>query len=109
MSPSADPCDTDIEGENGRTHRRPPRRARWLPPNRPLGAALVGLALCAAGCGGSKPPGAAGGSSASRVLGQFEAYASCMRSHGISDFPDPTASPGGGVSFQINDGPGSDL
>ena len=32
-----------------------------------------------------------------------------MRSHGIPDFPDPTTSPGGGVSFQINGGPGSDL
>jgi hypothetical protein len=32
-----------------------------------------------------------------------------MRNHGIPDFPDPTTSPGGGVSFQINGGPGSDL
>jgi hypothetical protein len=30
-----------------------------------------------------------------------------MRSHGIRDFPDPM--PGGGVAFQINAGPGSDL
>jgi hypothetical protein len=32
-----------------------------------------------------------------------------MRAHGISDFPDPTASPGGGAAIQINGGPGSDL
>ena len=32
-----------------------------------------------------------------------------MRGHGIPDFPDPTTSPGGGISFQINGGPGSDL
>jgi hypothetical protein len=32
-----------------------------------------------------------------------------MRSHGLSDFPDPTTSPGGGVAFQIDGGPGSDL
>jgi hypothetical protein len=32
-----------------------------------------------------------------------------MRSHGISDFPDPTTSPGGGVGIQIHGGPGSDL
>ena len=43
------------------------------------------------------------------MLAKFEAYAICMRSHGIPDFPDPTTSPGGGVSFQINGGPGSDL
>ncbi|HMK97352.1 MAG TPA: hypothetical protein VK425_07370 [Acidimicrobiales bacterium] len=32
-----------------------------------------------------------------------------MRSHSISDFPDPVTSPGGGVAFQFNGGPGSDL
>jgi hypothetical protein len=32
-----------------------------------------------------------------------------MRSHGISDFPDPTTSPGGRVAIQLNGGPGSDL
>jgi hypothetical protein len=37
------------------------------------------------------------------------AYSRCMRSHGVSDFPDPTAVSGGGVAFQINGGPGSDL
>jgi hypothetical protein len=72
-------------------------------------AALIALAVLAAGCGGSKPPDAAGGSGSSSVLAKFEAYATCMRSHGIPDFPDPTSSPGGGVSFQINGGPGSDL
>ncbi len=35
--------------------------------------------------------------------------ACCMRSHGVSDFPDPTPSQGGGVAFQITGGPGSDL
>jgi hypothetical protein len=32
-----------------------------------------------------------------------------MRSHGISDFPDPTASPGGGAAINVHGGPGSDL
>jgi hypothetical protein len=32
-----------------------------------------------------------------------------MRSHGVSDFPDPTASPGGGVAISLRGGPGSDL
>src|SRR5579863_1798051 len=70
---------------------------------------LALLVLLAAGCGGSKSPGAAGGGSPSLVMAKFEAYATCMRSHGIPDFPDATTSPGGGVSFQINGGPGSDL
>ena len=42
-------------------------------------------------------------------MAQGAAYARCMRSHGVPDFPDPTASPGGGVVFQVNGGPGSDL
>jgi hypothetical protein len=70
-------------------------------------AALLVLAILTAGCGGPKSPDAAGGSSS--VLAKFEAYATCMRNHGIADFPDPTSSPGGGVAFQINGGPGSDL
>lgn len=89
---------------------RVPRRPSAERPLRPWAAALAALVLLlvAAGCGGPKPPAAAGGGSSS-ALAQFEAYATCMRSHGIPDFPDPTSIPGGGVSFQINGGPGSDL
>jgi hypothetical protein len=66
----------------------------------------LGLAVLAAGCGGSKAPDVAGsGSSKAQAL----AYSRCMRSHGVSDFPDPTTPAGGGVAFQINGGPGSDL
>ena len=73
-------------------------------------AALLGLAVVAAGCGGGSPsPGSSGGGGPSSVLARFDAYASCMRRHGIQDFPDPTTSPGGGVAFQIDGGPGSDL
>jgi hypothetical protein len=77
-------------------------------------AALAGLALMAAGCGRSNSSGAAGGGSgaggsSAGELAKFDAYARCMRSHGISDFPDPTTSPGGGVGIQVNGGPGSDL
>ncbi len=73
--------------------------------------ALLSLLVLAAGCGGSKPPGAQSGgrNTASDVLARFEAYSKCMRSHDIPDFPDPTASPGGGVGIQIDGGPGSDL
>lgn len=38
------------------------------------------------------------------------AYTNCMRSHGISDFPDPVVGPNGqGGGFRISGGPGSDL
>jgi hypothetical protein len=70
------------------------------------GAAVLAVAALAAGCGGSPSP---GGGSSSGMLARFVAYARCMRDHGIRDFPDPTTSPGGGVSFQLDGGPGTDL
>jgi hypothetical protein len=33
----------------------------------------------------------------------------CMRSHGITDFPDPQSGPGGRISMKINGSPSSDL
>jgi hypothetical protein len=36
-------------------------------------------------------------------------FARCMRSHGISDFPDPVTGRGNGVGFQLNGGSSSDL
>jgi hypothetical protein len=80
-----------------------PRSIEWLA----VIAAVLALAGLAAGCGGSNKPGAAGSTGGS--FAQFVAYARCMRSHGIPDFPDPSTSPRGGVAFQINAGPGSDL
>jgi hypothetical protein len=83
-------------------------------------AALLGLAVLAAGCGGSNGPGVpsagsnksnharAASASSGGVAAQFLAFSRCMRSHGFSDFPDPTTS-GGGVGIQLNRGPGSDL
>ena len=117
MTHTADQQENEMRGGRYRPVGRGP--LQWSRPQLrwtlTLSAALVGLVLIAAGCGGSKSPGAAGGTagtsagSSSGVLAEFEAYASCMRSHGIHDFPDPTTSPGGGVAFQINGGPGSDL
>jgi len=108
---------------------QPSRHGRRYPPLQrktvALTATLVGLALVLGACGsGPKPPGVAGigpttttnaGSSgapqASSILPAMMAYARCMRAHGISDFPDPTAGSGGqGGGFQIRaNGPGSDL
>ena len=93
---------------------------RWLPIRRTAAtiAALLGLAVLAAGCGGSNAPGVPGAgshnsnhtraSSSHGAIAQSLAYARCMRSHGISDFPDPTTT-GGGISISQHGGPGSDL
>jgi hypothetical protein len=59
-------------------------------------AALVGIALLTAACGGSTSTGAGGSSSAgASTLHQEElAVAHCMRSHGVPNFPDPPANGG---------------
>jgi hypothetical protein len=75
---------------------------------------LVAVALLVAGCGGSKkadatpPPTASGGSGSgggqSKSSEQLVKYAQCMRSHGLSDFPDPV---NGQLSLRVTKG--SDL
>jgi hypothetical protein len=89
-------------------------------------AAVVGVVMLACGCGGSSGPGVAGGglsgtgrgaishrsvssSSSGEVMPEALAYARCMRAHGVPDFPDPIATAGGGVAFQVTGGPGSEL
>lgn len=62
-----------------------------IPPLVPVSMALVAVLLLLSGCGGSAAPPAsatAGGSAASFGHG-FIAFASCMRSHGLSGYPDP--------------------
>jgi hypothetical protein len=44
-----------------------------------------------------------------KFLKQALAFSACMRAHGVPAFPDPTTSPGGGVSLQIHASPGSSL
>jgi hypothetical protein len=88
-------------------------RRRPLPATRIRTVApLLALVVLVVGCGGSRSPGhqpSASGASSSQLMARSLAYARCMRNHGVGDFPDPTASPGGGVTFQFNGGPGSDL
>jgi hypothetical protein len=61
-------------------------------------AALVIAALAIAGCGSSGKAAAAAGSNG---YSQFLKFSVCMRSHGVTDFPDPQPGSGGGVSIQI--------
>jgi len=88
---------------------RGPAKPRRLPIKLTAAlAALLGLAVLSASCGGSNGPSMAGSSSGG-LAAQFLAYARCMRSHGLLDFPDPTNS-GGGVGIILpKSGPGSDL
>jgi len=91
-----------------------------------LAAAVVsaaGLALLAAACSSSSkvadvdsssaggPVKAPAGTTAEQVRLQDEylRFARCMRSHGVSDFPDPITGSGGHPGFRLQGGSRSDL
>jgi hypothetical protein len=84
----------------------------------PAGVLLIGIAMFASACASSSPsPGvaangassaapttsnsASGGSAVQKAL----AYASCMRSHGVTNFPDPNSK----GTFQITSGQGINI
>jgi hypothetical protein len=76
------------------TSRRRPCRGRGRPPAcAAVAIALLGAGLLA-GCGG----GAQHAGSQSKVTLGALAYANCMRSHGVPDFPDPN----GQGEFQLH-------
>ena len=58
--------------------------------------AVAAFALLAAGCGGGGSPGAAGVTSSTSAAAGTEntalAFARCLRSHGLPNWPDPTSS-----------------
>lgn len=63
-------------------------------PTSLIALAAAGCALALAACGGSGSPVAGAGTTATANASRF-ALSKCMRSHGVSNFPDPTAGPGG--------------
>jgi hypothetical protein len=69
-------------------------RARWR--GWPQGAAIlivmVSIALLTAACGGSGASAGSGASpSATSTYAKLVAWAQCMRSHGVPNFPDPSS------------------
>jgi hypothetical protein len=58
----------------------------------------VGCALALAGCGSSK----GGGTSQSSLASAGLKFATCMRAHGVPNFPDPNG--GGGIQIPIGSG-----
>jgi hypothetical protein len=76
---------------------------RSRPPMLTAAIAVTSCSLVLAACGASAPSSssAASASSASDQSGQSQSiqpaidFADCMRSHGVSDIPDPTTSPRG--------------
>ena len=71
----------------------------------PVAAAITGVALLAAGCGGSSPTTATNSASSDGpkdIASSAYQYVACMRNHGVSNFPDPRVSTSnGGTSVAI--------
>jgi hypothetical protein len=108
------------DDESGSRRHRPVDRAQRHRARLRLAtamAAFLGLALMGAACSSTpKAPGVGAGApsttlkaappdgpQSSGALAEMMAYAKCMRSHDVTDFPDPTPNPGGpGGSFNFN-------
>lgn len=71
------------------------------PATHAIAVALVCSVAAIAGCSGSGPKRTASASGDSQL-----AMSSCMRAHGVPNFPDPTAGSGGG-GFSVLASPGS--
>jgi hypothetical protein len=97
-------------------HRDPGRRSlrrRAGPRAAGLTAGLVAIGLLAAACGGSPGPGVANAGPASSASptssghGSALAYSRCMRSHGITKFPDPDSNGNLGINGDMGIDPNS--
>jgi uncharacterized protein YceK len=71
----------------------------------------ISLLLCAgallAGCGSSSSSSTAGSTGSSAANSKFQAgvaFATCMRAHGVPNFPDPGTGEGGGLQIQSTPG-----
>jgi hypothetical protein len=63
----------------------------------------VGFAVALAGCGGTGPSSAAAsGAPNPAAHAEFLKFSQCMRSHGVPNFPDPSA--GGGIRLDSSSG-----
>jgi len=87
----------------------------------PVVVILAGLALGISACGGGSPQASSStpttseatssgssSSSASSAMATPLKYAECMRSHGVTAYPDPTAGANGGVA-PVKYGPGTGI
>jgi hypothetical protein len=106
-----------------------PRRISPLTLRRTVAiVAAVGLVLLAAACGGSSNVANVGSSSGARssnatspastshasaqhgrLESEYVIFARCMRSHGVSDFPDPVIGSGGHPGFRLQGDVSGDL
>ena len=70
----------------------------------PHGVASLNKARTATTSRSNTPAGPGSSASSGPTEAQLLKYAECMRSHGLSDFPDPVPAPGGGYAFKVEPG-----
>ena len=80
--------------------RYPRRRAASL------AGSLIATALLISGCGGGSSNSTAPNAGGANIGRQSLAFAACMRSHGVSGYPDPRVT-GSGNSVQVTISPGT--
>lgn len=81
-------------------------RRCWLRPAAAPAVGLIAIGLLASGCGGGSTSSGAPDPSAANVRKQSVAFAACMRSRGVSGYPDPQVS-GSGTGVQVRISPGT--
>lgn len=87
-----------VDMQNHRLTTSTPRRAAVI--------VAVGLSLTGCGVAGGGGDGS-GGTTTTGGASTLIAMSHCMRAHGVSNFPDPTNSAGGGVGMSVTMTPGS--
>jgi hypothetical protein len=65
---------------------------------------LLAISLPLAACGSSTPNATGAATTPSSKYTQLVQFASCMRSHGVPNFPDPTSTGNGGIRVQATNG-----
>jgi hypothetical protein len=99
--------DHDMRQDEARASRRRGQGRRRLRRAALVAVALGSVALLAAACSGSSGAGADPGTSPGNATAGDLTYSQCMRSHGISNFPDPNSNGSIGISASSGINPNS--
>jgi hypothetical protein len=98
LKPAANPTLVASQVSGTTSQQTVGRRRRLLS----AGLAAFGCAVAIAACGSSSDPTATAASNESNGSSQGLKFADCMRSHGVPNFPDPSA--GGGINISSGSG-----
>ena len=89
---------------NEHTRGSPAIRGSTNPNSRRLATVVAGLALAVSACGGGSNPAGATRTASSNSQPEALAFSSCMRTHGVPDFPDLTSTSNNAMHIQSING-----